>query len=750
MGIGHDATRTWYSAVSGGYVGDNNLVQTGRLVDHLRITETTRLVASPTSGVWFINEFDNFAASPLSSSWTSPTTTRIRRGPFGDRHFFAVCGQEVYESQYGGDLFDQWTSIGLPTTSAGLRPVVHDLTVLTYGGLPALVLATSDGLWWSPMNLGSPYYWLRATLPMGAPFSAFLSVGQRTFDAWSVTNLNDNEALVGMTGGANGAGGIYGTSLWRASWTGTVTASPVPLSGAPATNVTAAVCAGTPTRVWAIGIAGDQSLGDLWRSDDGGKKFTIAGDLTTVEEDGFGTAGLHLLRRISVHPSQPDVIGLGGRSPLLSVDGGKNWRVHDKPAGKGTGGVHSDTYYLDFPDSPLEWVSDAPVIDGLTIVSDGGVFVRRGESWSGALNQNLGCLQMYGRRNYGFWGYLSQRTNPPFITAVGTQDNHNLWCDLSVRSPVWRSFCGGDGGAAAVTVDGSVVGTIATDTARPVMVWPSAGAGAAGHPSTNDQVVAVNTGQATLPEGLPGAFELSRFPGVGPDGTKQLLGFGWVWSGNNFDYGSKDDSKRWTLGSARLWGAWGPSVRYDDAGTTVTQHEFSPLADIPLVPGAMITAVAGAEDEIFVGTSDGKIYRIVRGDGSYTASLVDVWAGVIGDITEICRDGTSVWAISDRAVLRMERGDSYAFFVDATGDLAPFAPFHAVATRRVGRGREVFVASRSQVFVTKDNGATWLAMSDGLPEAPSCACLAVGADVHGPALLLATHGWGLWSTRLDP
>ena len=134
----------------------------------------------------------------------------------------------------------------------------------------------------------------------------------------------------------------------------------------------------------------------------------------------------------------------------------------------------------------------------------------------------------------------------------------------------------------------------------------------------------------------------------------------------------------------------------------------------------------------------------------------DAWANIMAGlpdrfVTDIAidpDDDATVWVtlggFGTPHVFKTD--DSGQTWTDATGTL-PDAPTEAVAFDPLAPGT-VFIGNDVGVFVTRDDGATWEAFADGLPEA-----VLVMDLVYSPAdrtLQVATHGNGMYRRALPP
>jgi len=127
---------------------------------------------------------------------------------------------------------------------------------------------------------------------------------------------------------------------------------------------------------------------------------------------------------VTVSPTNPNVVFVGGTSTYRTIDGGQTWE--DNTRSYGGGPVHPDHHYLSF--SPLDSST-------VYLCTDGGLFRSRnlGGSWE-AINNGLGTIQFQS---------VDVHPTDPNIAMGGTQDNGT---NKFTGSKQWRNTFLGDGG----------------------------------------------------------------------------------------------------------------------------------------------------------------------------------------------------------------------------------------------------------------------------------------------------------------
>ncbi len=207
--------------------------------------------------------------------------------------------------------------------------------------------------------------------------------------------------------------GIYVTTDGGASWTKLG-------GGLPTTNVgrvSVYVAPSMRQRLYALiteacdAAGGDAEMEGAYRSDDSGATW-VSLPLTNPQ----ATYGWYL-STITVQPTNPDVVFMGGVSLWRSTNAGQNWGTVTPQ--------HVDIH-------ATVWNADENLVCG----NDGGVHVSDdlGSSWTG-VNTGLGTIQFY----------AGLSIDPLYSNRIlgGTQDNgtnmnHAVW--------QWNHFLGGDGG----------------------------------------------------------------------------------------------------------------------------------------------------------------------------------------------------------------------------------------------------------------------------------------------------------------
>jgi photosystem II stability/assembly factor-like uncharacterized protein len=132
------------------------------------------LVSTPTSGVWRLDDPNTTTTwIPLSLTWQRTDLTCLVKGRRTNSDVFAAGGSTIdnqgtlFENNWSdSDPFDKWNSIDLSGLSIG---IINSVTTIFPSGLPIIVLACDNGLFWSitPDGPGGIYSFRKAIVPPG-------------------------------------------------------------------------------------------------------------------------------------------------------------------------------------------------------------------------------------------------------------------------------------------------------------------------------------------------------------------------------------------------------------------------------------------------------------------------------------------------------------------------------------------------------------------------------------------------------
>lgn len=414
---------------SGPYTGRVAAVATSRT------NQNRYYVGAADGGVWRTDD-GGVTWLPLGDHLPVTAIGALALDPADDRVLFAGLGEANFanHSRYGLgvartlDAGNSWEVFGEATFGgrcfARIRIDPSDTKVLYAaitgaGGFPALAAARNH-----PGARGA--LGIFKSVDRGVTWTQLTNGIPVNLDATDVLLDAQNPAVVYAA-----FGGIFGDArngVYRSSDRG---ATFVKLGGGlPAASVGRITLAASPSsarivasiaRVSTADGGGASTLG-AWRSDDGGTSWTSMSAPSL-----HATYGWYLNTAV-VHPTNPNVILLGGLSCVRTTGGGGGWSTVTPP--------HVDLHALEY---------DAA--GRLVCGNDGGVHrsLNDGSSWQ-SLNTNLGLVQFYA-------GISVHPANPDLIYG-GAQDNGSL---RRTGGTAFQSVLGGDGGCTGIDPTGTRV-----------------------------------------------------------------------------------------------------------------------------------------------------------------------------------------------------------------------------------------------------------------------------------------------------
>ncbi len=438
-----------------------------------------------------------------------------------------------------------------------------------------------------------------------------------------------------------------------------------------------AIAPSRPNRVFALIEA---KGGILWRSDDGGNRWTMTSNDTLVDQRPF------YFSHIAVDPKNSNHVYAVSEMLAESTDGGRKFKEIAK-------GVHVDYHAI--------WI-DPTNPKRIMVGEDGGYALTTDlKHWSFSRNLTIGQVYHIGLSNEN-----------PYNVCAAFQDNggfcgpENSLDNEGILDRHWTDVVGGDG-----------VWTV-PDPANPRYIWADLEDGALTIFDRTTQVSRFIRPYDSFPGSFLGPFDLSVVPyrfnwdspiGFAPWGgvSSRVESRGYVgqggsiaWFGGNVVFQSSDRGETWRPISPDLTrnlkahqapsgGPLAKDVSGAEYSDTILDIEGSPLHN----------------GEIWVGTDDGYV-QVTTDEGAH-------WRNVTPPETpEYAR-------IETVAPSPLVAGTAYAVADDhRMGDYAPY------------------------IFVTRDGGATWTKIVNGLPV--NQYARTVRPDARNPYLLYAGTENGLW------
>ena len=473
----------------------------------------------------------------------------------------------------------------------------------------------------------------------------------------------------------------------------------------------------------------------VWRSANHGDRWEPVAALPLAPGATTSQSDYNLV--LSVHPADPDKVFLGEVRLWRSTNGGQAWELVTNPH-DGSIGLHADQHALVFdPNQP----------DRVWAGNDGGVFlsVDGGTKWTHR-NRGLHTLQYYA---------LAMHPTHEGLALAGSQDNG---LQRFLGHAAWERVRGGDGFFCAIDPVqptrwyGSYIfrlkglnGPIST------AVYQSTDAGADG--SFED--IADDAWLADYTDNGPGFIPFTHSPSEA----------GILYAGTTRLYRRRPFPPGWETVTLRAGGV--PFTTAITAGGTTTSTRKE-----------TITAIAVSRSNpalVYVGTQDGRCFQLERGaDQLYTA--IERTAGL------------TIAGLGLIADLAVNPSDPQRVFAAIGNDPGMFEPFPPIPTGRIffspdggqtwlARGSNqldvnasgvtldhranpvnaiiidpdhpthVYIGCATGVFRSTDEGATWTAWHENLPNT-----WVADLQIDQPTRIIraATHGRSVWERRLDP
>jgi hypothetical protein len=182
----------------------------------------------------------------------------------------------------------------------------------------------------------------------------------------------------------------------------------------------------------------------------------------------------------------------------------------------------------------------------------------------------------------------------------------------------------------------------------------------------------------------------------------------------------------------------------------ISRNQGTAFTEVALTAGVVASAMyIPNPNTVFVGTTDGRLYRITWSGAAWSAAAVitSPRAGAyISDIFVDPGDLNRIWvtysSLGGNRVFRSDNGGST--WLDRTAGL-PNLPINSVEVQP-GNPNRIWVAADIGVYQSMDGGNTWAAFSNGLPNA-----LAVDLiyQPHARVLRVALRNRGVWEIPVD-
>jgi hypothetical protein len=738
-----------------------NAWHAGRLTDILLRSDDI-FVAASTGGVWGINFHDPDApAGCVTDSFDNPNFNCMAFGPDSPLEIYAACSSLQLGARPGTGLvlggFAQWSSVPIvdATGNALLTDDIYRIVVLPQHRV--MLLATMQGVFLGQMAAG-----LKPT---------FASVPSLLPGRYSGMCQGPNESVVVSLWGPNG--GIF-VGTWSGSTLNFAAAQMVPDPAQPNGSIdltlvgrsSIASCGSNPSIMYAVferkpipkDIQND-SIYRILRSADGGLSWRPLRNLGTrvsqnrsapiapdifdpspdVKDYMAGVTGSYT-NCIGVGFHDSNQVGIGwANGPWLTSNASdvlSKWILAYDTANSSQ--VHGDIQFVLFdPGDP----------SGNTIYacSDGGLMFtqdRAGDvGYQSRFSKHIRNLQFYanvggGNGTFAYAGCgLTASPTVPGLIAGPTQDNGNIFCNLeNTNNPAWQVIEGGDGLPMRFLSNGLLLTVSPNDNTPPPR-------------------------RARLSHWNGTAFDnLTEVPVTSPNATA-LSVFGDLQPVTNPSFKLPGTGKLlFAIAATQNAGGQQRNIYGLFTDGSIAQAEWQLIATLNLNPGDAISSIASLTGhQVFAGTLQGRIFSVAPFQDPFELVVSPADKGPVHDITVVREDDALAFALyngpNTRAILQSE-----FFNWDPLGSNSNVARglnldgtenFIALTIDRATSPPSLYVCTDTTVFVSRDEGDTWLLANTQLPSRVHCTSFAIGAPrPSGRHLYLGTYGRSVWQAKI--
>jgi photosystem II stability/assembly factor-like uncharacterized protein len=674
-------------------------------------------------GVHWQPIFDDQPVSSIGALAVAPSDPNVVWAGTGEPFIRSniSLGWGVFKSTDAGRT---WARAGLEATGRIARVVVDPRD-------PEVALVCALGHAYGPQ----PDRGVFRTTDGGKTWTKTLFVDEKTGCSDLVMDANNPRILFagtwqleihtwGRESGGPGSG-LYKSADGGATWK--------PLEGEglpkkPFGKVGLAMSKASSSRVYALIEAGDgvpwhgqeTEGGRLWRSDDGGDKWTL------MTSDRQVAGRTHYYNRMGVTPDDPDEAYFLTAAWAKTLDGGKT--IIDVPDADVPGGDHHDI-----------WI-DPGNGDRMAVSHDVGVSIttNRGRSW---LQPQLPIAQMYHVTvddRIPYYVYGNRQDGPSARGPSNSRTAGFIEGQPQIARGMWSSIGGGESGWATPDPEdpdiiwssasgyGSVGGIVSrydlrTNVARTVEVWPQ---------------VTMGWPAADLKYRFSWTFPLTISPHdhnkiyVGSQHVHATTDGGATWQVISPDLSLNDKTRQ------RISGGLTP----DNIGVEYAGLVFA-IAESRLKPGL-----------IWAGTNDGLVHLTQDGGKSWTNVTPKVaglppW-GTVSHIEPSRYDAAVAYVVMD--LHQVDNRDPFVFKTADQGKTwtritsgiptSPLSYAHVLREDPVRRGL-LYLGVENGLYVSFDDGARWQPLQNNLPQAP---VYGLAIQERFGDLVVATYGRGFW------
>jgi photosystem II stability/assembly factor-like uncharacterized protein len=689
----------------------------GRVAAIDAVREGSRLtvyIGSASGGIWksvnggttYKPVFDKQPVQSIGAVTIDPKNPKVvwvGTGESWTRNSVSI-GDGVYKSVDGGD---NWSNVGLGGTERIAKILVDPTqTDTVYACAPGKlwsdgedrgVYKTADGgKTWTKVLKG-------ANLSTGCSMISMDPQNPKTIFAgmWDFRRKGWTFRSGGESADAPSASGLFKSTDGGATWSELDEKSAKGLPPKPWGRVAVAVAPSKPNVVYAFVEAVIPKNG-LFRSEDGGATWQA------MDRSQFMVWRPFYFASLIVDPKDENKIYKPDLTLIASTDGGKSFSVVG-------GGAHGDFHTV--------WV-DPDNTDRLIAGDDGGVWY----SYDGANTwwkaDNLPISQFY---------HVSLDMDLPYHVYGGLQDNSSWVGDSAypggIANSQWENMYGGDGF------------WMFADTSDPTYIYAESQGGEIGRVNRKTHE---NRGIKPLPGYKEGKLRYNWNAPIHMSPTQK----GTVYIGAQFLFRTRDHGQTWQRISPDLTTNDPEKQKQEQSGGVTIDNSAAEMH------GTIYAIAESPKDPnvVWAGTDDGNL-QLTR-DGGKT------WKNVVGNVAGLHK---SAWVSSVEAG-HFAPGTAYATFdLHTFGDLNPYvyrttdfgrtwtalAPTdgsmkgyaHVVKEDLVNQDL-LFVGTELGLWVSLDGGKQWAQYKGG--EMPNVAVRDLAIHARDRALVIATHGRGIW------
>jgi photosystem II stability/assembly factor-like uncharacterized protein len=695
----------------------------------------TYYAGAASGGIWKTSDgglhwepiFDDQPVSSIGALAVAPSDPNVVWAGTGEpfiRSHISV-GEGIFKSTDAGK---SWARMGLEKTGRIARVIVDPAN-------PDVVLACALGHAYGPQ----PERGVFRTSDGGKTWTRVLFVDENTgCSDMAMDPRNPRNLFAGMwqleihTWGRDSGGpgsGLFTSHDGGATWI-RLTGHGLPTK--PVGKVAVAIARTNPNRVYAMIETGDgvpwngkdTDTGQLWRSDDGGVNWRMI----NTDRNAMGRA--HYYSRMAVATDNENETYYLTASFSKSIDAGQTLTVPENPASPG-----GDNHDM--------WIDPANA-DRMAVANDAGVSlsVNRGRTWN---HVRLPIAQIY---------HVTVDNQIPYYVYGNKQDGPSYRGPSNSRLNEGAGRGGGGGGGIIPrsmwhTVGGGESGWATPDPADPNVIWSTA----SGSGSVGGIVVRYEESRRQL-----------RDVEIWPDnsnGPAADVKYRFVWDAplhisphdrNKIYVGSQHVHQ--TTDGGQSWQEISPDLTLNDKSRQQSSGGLTP-DNIGVEYFDVVYRIAESPKQagvIWAGTNDGLV-QLTRDAGK-------TWTNVTKNIPNLPQFGT----VSSIEASRYDNGTAYITvdfhqvnnrdpFVYKTTDYGAswkaitngiphsmLSYAHCVREDPVRRGL-LYLGTENGAYVSFDDGENWEPLQMNLPHAPVYWLV---VQEHFNDLVIATYGRGFW------